>query len=943
MLCWGSLLSQHNIQKKEKTVDSLLALSDTYYGQGEFTKSIQERKKTTAYLKELEKWPEFVNQCNYIYVIANANKDLEEMAAALDSAYTYATSMLSKEDPAYLFTTSNLGFEELENTNYGKAILYLNEAVQGFEKSETELPMYFNTVTNLLKAYQQKGENAKAIDLATYYYKKSKDHKATMKSQSLFFLLQKAISQRNNAEYRKAILTLNSALNENNALTDEKLKFKNKHTYLRILANTYHQYGKQDTALQFINESIEIKRKATKKIRYVDFSAKGNILFKQNKFSESLDSYKNGLAHYKSLKIQKPKTLASLESKIAECYLHLDNLDSAQQYSFYAAKHLDIPLDKKYDSYNDYLTGSSFNLNHVKILSRIAESSLADYNKNKNEKSRNVALKRYEQAFRGTKYLYKEISSPSDKIQLNSNLQNYFSKYLNLLIGLYQEKGDTELLNKIFQIIEDNKAIVLKEDILQKKHLGLAEIPDEISEQEAKFRLDINNLQRKIHSQDKLKTDNKKMKAQWEKELTQTKITYSRFQSKLKKEYPSFYQSSYSINDSDLHALKEELQNDDCYLNYFDTGDKLICVQISKETQVLHTFPSLDSIDFLLSPYLQLLHQKPESNFSKSDLIRFANLGSALYSSIIPQDLGSYNNIIISPYAQLHYLPFETLLTNLDKNVRSFKSLPYFLHMASIQYAFSSDLFLQSIQNNAFKNDLQVISYAPFVEKITEEKETISQTNRDLGLLKCSDDELNAISKNFKNTELINNAASLQSFKKNIDYDIIHLATHGSLDDQNSSFNKLYFSDDYLAVQEVSDIEFKASLVVLSACNTAMGNIKSGEGVMHLGRGFRKAGVHSIIHSLWTLNDCTTAELIGSFYTRLKQKNIASSLQESKIQYLSQADNQTAHPYYWAGLIFSGNSDVFIKPQRNFSYGFIILSFLILSIFSFFYFKSLKP
>ena len=79
------------------------------------------------------------------------------------------------------------------------------------------------------------------------------------------------------------------------------------------------------------------------------------------------------------------------------------------------------------------------------------------------------------------------------------------------------------------------------------------------------------------------------------------------------------------------------------------------------------------------------------------------------------------------------------------------------------------------------------------------------------------------------------------------------------------------------------------TIFVLSACNTSLGNIKEGEGVFSLARGFFYSGANSVVSSLWNVNDKSTSQIISSFYENLeKGKSKSSALRLAKT--LSQKD-----------------------------------------------------
>ena len=111
-----------------------------------------------------------------------------------------------------------------------------------------------------------------------------------------------------------------------------------------------------------------------------------------------------------------------------------------------------------------------------------------------------------------------------------------------------------------------------------------------------------------------------------------------------------------------------------------------------------------------------------------------------------------------------------------------------------------------------------------------------------------------------------------------------------------------------MKLPEIYNLQLEADLVVLSACETAAGILKTGEGVMSLSRGFAWAGVPSTVTSLWKVNEEATAKIMVSFYENLRQnypKDVA--LKQAKMTYLK--NNPEAAPYFWAAFILVGNTD----------------------------------
>jgi CHAT domain-containing protein len=138
---------------------------------------------------------------------------------------------------------------------------------------------------------------------------------------------------------------------------------------------------------------------------------------------------------------------------------------------------------------------------------------------------------------------------------------------------------------------------------------------------------------------------------------------------------------------------------------------------------------------------------------------------------------------------------------------------------------------------------------------------------------------------------------------------IIHLATHGLLDDVRGLGSAIALApsgkdDGLLTVEEIFDMKLQANLVVLSACNTGEGRI-TGDGVIGLSRLLIAAGVPSVIVSLWAVPDAPTAELMQTFHLNLQK-------QPGKAQALRQAmlTTMTIHPEpkNWAAFTLIGEA-----------------------------------
>jgi CHAT domain-containing protein len=106
---------------------------------------------------------------------------------------------------------------------------------------------------------------------------------------------------------------------------------------------------------------------------------------------------------------------------------------------------------------------------------------------------------------------------------------------------------------------------------------------------------------------------------------------------------------------------------------------------------------------------------------------------------------------------------------------------------------------------------------------------------------------------------------------------------------------------------EIYHLHLNARLVVLSACETGLGKVASGEGILGFSRAFLLAGARNLLLSLWQVNDTSTTELMTRFYTYhlIKERSLADALRRAKLDLIG--NSQTAHPFFWAGFVLSGN------------------------------------
>jgi len=146
-------------------------------------------------------------------------------------------------------------------------------------------------------------------------------------------------------------------------------------------------------------------------------------------------------------------------------------------------------------------------------------------------------------------------------------------------------------------------------------------------------------------------------------------------------------------------------------------------------------------------------------------------------------------------------------------------------------------------------------------------------------------------------------------------YRIVHFATHGLLDAQRPELSGVVLSlvdsegraqDGFLRLDDIYNLRLGADLVVLSGCQTGLGKVVQGEGLVGITRGFMYAGATRVVASLWQVDDFATSELMARFYRGLLRDELPPSAALRAAQLELSRMPQWRSPYHWASFVMQG-------------------------------------
>jgi CHAT domain-containing protein len=510
-----------------------------------------------------------------------------------------------------------------------------------------------------------------------------------------------------------------------------------------------------------------------------------------------------------------------------------------------------------------------------------------------------------------------------------------------------------------FYFSEKNKSSVLLEALAGQEAQKFAGIPDSLLKKEHDLKVDIAFYTKQLEEPENIDSIKAVL---FQNILFRCNRSYDSLILVFEKQFPDYFSMKYSQKTATVEQISNLLDKKTVLISYF-VGDSVITIfTVTKKSfnvRQIHTPPDFsESIaqyrNFLRFFDSEILHEK------------YKKYAYQLYELLFPKNFNNrIKNLIIIPDGALALIPFETMLTENPSN-KDFKDLPYLCKKYNISYSYSATLFERTFP----KETTQKVEITPLNDWLAlapvfpDTKQTgISLRTRsylkNLNYLK-TDTAITRSSKLSDNyipplpwteTEVINifnqfkkhhSKADIQLFDKASEsfvksdtlrqYRFIHFATHAFVNSEKpelsgillaksndttqlsdfenlADFKRAESNDGILYSGEIFNMKFNADLMVLSACETGLGKMKKGEGIIGLTRALLYAGTKNIIVSLWPVADQSTSALMIDFYRNVINKgnrnpNYSNSLRKAKLKMIE--NGIFSHPFYWSPFILIG-------------------------------------
>lgn len=835
------------------------------------------------------------------------------------------------------------------------------------DKKKLEQKHLFAIYNQLGGIYNLLGKNSKA----RYFFHKALKLEKIKNPQSLSFLYTNmGNSYVYTGDYIKATACYEETINL------ASINHTKTRDYFQALDKAYNNIGltytlqhKLHLARNAIKESVKICEKYKLDDLDKSFINYANCLRRLNDFKQADTYYKKGVEHriktfgkdyymlgsaYKSYGLLKVitghyKEAKELYNKALNIYINSygnKHPYTADMYEIIGDYHLELEnVEEALDFYQKSLVANSSSFNSSDIyhnpkpdsvfsklhllssLKKKAEALTLLYNQNQNQKLLNLSLETIDLSLKTIKSVRNEYLSQESKLFISENEKEFYLKGIDNMLLLYELTSKNAYLEKAYQYSRESKAVVLMSEINQQDALQKI-LPDSLYIQQLDIQQKIKSLKKLVVDEHQKKEPDENKISRWSSSSFQLNNEYERLFKYINKHYPSFEKINNKLKITPLKYLQDKLEDEEVLIEYSYSANQLYTFTLSKDKLSYHKQPLDSSFNKRLDKYRAVMSTGSSTISTVKDFnIYYQNLHE-LYEVLLGHvDLTKIKNIIIVPDEKLSYVAFDALVDKFEPYKAINYSKPsYLLYNYNISYAYSS-ILLQG--QNLKQSSNYIHAFAP--SYITDNTGLSRNTN---GELKNAKIEIENALSYFPGKAYINQLANKENFYKALNKEgIFHLAMHAKSNEQNPEFSYLNFGtseevSSLLYNYEISNAKANASIAVLSTCNSGDGKVFSGEGVMSISRSFLLAGVPSVVHGLWKINDQTSSTIISSFYKNLaKGETKNEALRLAKIEYIEKADPEYIHPVYWSGLVLTGNR----APLVNGGYSML---FFVLSIIS---------
>jgi CHAT domain-containing protein/tetratricopeptide (TPR) repeat protein len=689
----------------------------------------------------------------------------------------------------------------------------------------------------------------------------------------------------NQRDYSKAIDYFQQGLQLANQVND---RFKQASLLLNIAVA--YQFQKQfQPALENFQKSHEVAKEISDREILIHVGEGVGAIYKeQGKYTDALESLDKSLALAKAIEDQ--TRIAELLWRKAEVYCQKGDFATA------------IASADESSKIADQLS--------LRNVSYLALTTLGRAYRGRREDT--LAAEAFTRAINVIESMRDRVAGPESQNQLF--FEDKIGPY-HEMVDLLLQNQDPKRTREALDYAERAKARVLA-DVLGGNRITLSQVMSgSEKDEEQRLNRDIVDLNVRIGAERSKRNRDNVQLATLTQRLQSARFKYEAFQNSIYASHPDLRIQLARTADLSLNDISQVIDNETAVLEYVVTSSKTYLFVITRQANGpldLRSYP-IGINETNLSKQARefrnmLVMQSPT----------FADTSRRLFDLLIAPAAGQLANkkvLCILPDGPLWNLPFQALRTRSDA---------YLLEGSAIYYAPSltvlNELHERAKTRNGVQDSVLAFGNPLFTNEVASNVKAVYR-GESLGPLAEAESEVKALEEIWRPAQrkvFIGAQAQKKVFKDLASqFALIHLATHGILDDSNPLYSRLLMArsgsdrddDGLLEAREIMQLRLNAKLVVLSACQTAEGRIGAGEGMVGMSWAFLIAGTQTLVASQWKVDSASTAILMINFHRQLKGQTArstkADALREAALALMKEP--RYRHPFFWAGFLMIGD------------------------------------
>ena len=902
MICALSISaqSQQQLAGQKDSAEQLRRTASAYYeagwaefGRGNIVSAIEK------YLESKRLFEEAHAKRDLIYILADLgtlylyNSDYKASRVYSEQSLALADQLKGSSEPSGAWpdeygigaALSNLGNISRHDGEYDKAINCFQESIMAYHAIDNGSSKFrveiLDNLADLGRTYLARGDSFRALNFlnqAMALARGSDREAAICNSVGILYT--------NQRDYAKAVEFFQRGLVIANQRND---RFKQAEILLNVGVAYQFQQNNQ-SALNSFEQSLEVARAINYSELMVPIEeGRGTVLKAQGKYKEALDAFERAL---ESATKKSDKTrIAELLWRESEVQLANGDFSASIQNAREAIR-----------------TAEQLSLRNVRYL------ALTNLGKAYRAAGQNdLAMQTFKQATSQIEEMRNQVAGLENERQLffEDKVEPY-----RQMIGMLLTANKDDANQQALLTAESAKARVLL-DVFSTGRIDLAKVvSDREKDEQTRLNRRIVDLNNEIAQENRKQISNPARLKTLTDALGAARIEYETFQDSVYAAHPELRRSPVETTPA-MFADINDLVTDSmtAFLEYVVTDSETYLLVLTKtqdnKSPILRAYP-------IAIPADEIAKRTRDFRDMITTQAAFADDARKLYDLLLKpaeQQLKGKSSLCIVPDGVLWDLPFQALQPRdshyliEDYAISYAPSLSVLREMSAKRRANGGSKSLLAFGNPTMPNEIAANL------KTTYRGETLGplpDAELEVGTLK--DIWGPSSSRIFVGANASKNAFRSEASK----YNIIHLATHGILDDASPMYSRLVMAragndpsdDGLLEAREIMRLDLHADLVVLSACQTARGRIGAGEGIVGMSWAFFVAGVPTMVASQWKVDSASTSKLMIDFHKRLKGAGSApplnkpSALQQASLNLMK--DPRYRHPYFWAGFVMIG-------------------------------------